>query len=569
MAREQEFLDFDLMEKSATNGSSLPLSAKQLEDWLTSLPMMDVVKSGKQVEAYLYFLNQAVLTDKLRYSLLEALRPIIKSFSDRFQSGLQNRMVNLSTESQALFRIVAELNKAMADGYLYLLQQQASKKPSWLSRKKYVDLTLKSVFYLGEQLHFCYLLYAPQAKAIWSKLHKLYSYACHHELHDMEVVEQDIAEFDSITIARVYKRLLLQAMVSPNSLKCAQLKQIYQLLITDLDGIIISKDSDSEAHGYFIDCLSDGGPININELVHKAKDSFWKIDCSNLINQLEVWVKAGGRTFEHQNSVMSVDFLTYLILMLKAHYIDIPERIQSEGKVSVIKGLTNIFAELKIEELEDADKVEKAELSLKPAGSLQVGSLNNWEEKDRSGDVWDRVPVFVTETLTEQQQVQPTLKQKTIVKPTLWSVVDFSPRGYRIKCQFQDEVPLAVGELLLVMVANDAQQQQEQHWQLATVCWLNVSAQNGEVNMGIHVLGKDTQGIQVAKKTIAKPVFENCLLLNAKNAEEANSILMSRNFANTGDVLLFKPKQKVYKIRIEEVVWFSEGFAQFHFQLLK
>ncbi|OUR73319.1 hypothetical protein A9Q78_04145 [Methylophaga sp. 41_12_T18] len=566
MAVEQEFLDFDLMAKSAINGSSLPLSAKQLEAWLTSLPMMDVMTSGKQVESYLYFLNQTVLTDKLRYSLLEVLRPIIKSFADRFLSGLQHRMVNLSIESKELFRIVAELNNSMAEGYLYLLQQQAKKNPGWLSRKKYVDLTLKSVFYLGEQLHFCYLLYAPQPKAVWSKLHKLYSYACHHELHDLDVVEQDIAEFDSVTIARVYKRLLLQAMVSPNSLKCSQLQQIYQLLITDLDGILISKDRDSEAHGYFIDSNSDGGPININELAHKAKDSFWKIDCSSLINQLDIWVKAGGRTFEQQNSVMSVDFLTYLILMLKAHYIDIPERIKTEGNVSVIKGLTNIFAELKIEELDEPDKVE---LSLKPVGSLQVGSMNNWEEKDRSGDVWDKIPLSVTETLTEQQQIPPTLKQKTIVKPTLWSVVDSSPRGYRIKCQFQDEVPLAVGELLLVMVANDVQQQQEQHWQLATVCWLNVSAQNGEVNMGIHVLGKDTQSIQVAKKTIAKPVFENCLLLDVQSKADDSSILMSRNFANTGDVLLFKPKQKVYKIRIEEVVWFSDGFAQFHFQLLK
>lgn len=158
------------------------------------------------------------------------------------------------------------------------------------------------------------------------------------------------------------------------------------------------------------------------------------------------------------------------------------------------------------------------------------------------------------------------IEQKIDIYP--WNIVDTSPRGYRVAYEVDNKTPLSIGELLLIKPIEEFEVDQSLTWKLATVCWMEVSLHSHEVNMGLHVIGDTVRRIHVSRQFRGKGSFEDCLLLDASSKTESASILMSRHYANTGDELFIKAQQKVYKICIDDAVWYSDGFTQFHFHLL-
>jgi len=567
--QELQKLSFEFEEKSAIDGTPiLPLTEKQLETWLLNLPMMNVMEAGARLERYLHHLNLLDISDKLRRSLLDCIKPTITVFIEMFYKGLHGRLIDLTDEGKEIHRLVLTINKDMAEGYMFLLQQLANKEPNWLSRKNFVDLTIKSVFYLGEQLHLSYLIYAPRPKGVWQAMHRIYLYASQRDLHHIEVVDKEIYQHGAITAEKLYKRLILQSMISPNSIKSAQLDQVYQGMMPWLDDVKFIAGTNVEAHGigHYLDITSDMGPINLQEYKPADHKFNWKIDNTELIAQLEWWLGRGGYSDPKTHVSLSEDLLTYLILMLKAHFVAKSKRTASTGILKTIIGLTQILAELKLEEHEEPVD----ELALQ--GLMEnTNSDINWAIKDTSGDVWELSHyTIVDETSTEEAEPEPEAPKKSEQQIDIypWNIIDISPRGYRISCQLDDETVMSIGELLLVKPIEECTDEQQPKWKLATVCWMDVSPQSHEVNMGLHILGQHVQRIHVAKQISDKTKFEDCLLIDDTQLIEPASILMSRHYANTGDELLVKAQQKVYKIRIDDVVWYSDGFSQFHFHLL-
>ncbi|OUR89766.1 hypothetical protein A9Q92_00490 [Methylophaga sp. 42_8_T64] len=568
---DQQKLVFKFKKKAAIDGSPiLPLTEKQLETWLLNLPMMNVMDAGVRLERYLHHLNLIDISDKLRFKLLECIKPTIHVFMKLFYKGMHGRLIDLTDEGKDIHRLVLTINKGMAEAYMFLLQQLANKEPGLLSRKKYVELINKSLFYLGAQLHLSYLIYAPQPKGIWKAMHQIYVYALQRKLHHIKMTDKDIYKYGSVTPEQIYKRLLLQSMISPNSIKSAQLVQVYLGMMPWLDGIKIIADTNVEAHGvgHYIDVMSDIGPVNLQDYKQEDHKFNWKIDNNNLIEQLERWFSEGGYSDPETHVSLSKDLITYLILMLKAHFVAKSKRTASSGILKTIIGLTQTLAELKLEEHEEPVD----ELALQEVME-NTNSDINWAIKDTSGDVWELSHyTIVDETTTEEEEPEsePETPKKSEQQIDIfpWNILDTSPRGYRISCQLDEETVMSIGELLLVKPIDECTDEQQPKWKLATVCWMDVSPQSHEVNMGLHILGQHVQRIHVAKQISEKTKYEDCLLIDDTQLLEPSTLLMSRHYANTGDELLVKAQQKVYKIRIDDVVWYSDGFSQFHFHLL-
>jgi hypothetical protein len=570
--QEKKNLTFEFKKKSAIDGTpSLPLTEKQLRTWLLNLPMMNVIEVAVRLERYLHHLNLLEIPDKLRRSLLDCIKPTITVFMVMFYDRLSGRLIDLTDDGKEIHRLVLTINKDMAEGYMFLLQQLANKEPSWLSRKNFVDLTIKSLFYLGEQLHLSYLIYAPRPEGVWQAMHCIYLYASQRDLHHIEVVDNEIYQHGSITAEKLYKRLILLAMISPNSIKSAQLDQGYQGLMPWLDDVKFITGANVETHGigYYLDITSDMGPINLQEYKPADHKFNWKVDNTDLIARLEGWLEYGGYSDPKIHVSLSEDLLTHLIMMLKVHFMAKSKRTASTGTLETIIGLTQILAELKLEEHEEpVDELALEELMDNTNRDI------NWATKtkvkiDTSGDVWDLSHYTIAEETTTEE-VEPEAPKKSEQQINIYpcNIIDISPRGYRISCQLDDEVVMSIGELLLVNPIDECTDEQQPKWKLATVCWMDVSPQSHKVDMGLHILGQHVQRIHVAKQISDKTKFEDCLLIDDTQMIEPASILMSRHYANTGDELLIKAQQKVYKICIDDVDWYSDGFAQFHFHLL-
>lgn len=399
MGLQQQKLVFEFKSKTVSGSTPIiPVTLKTLETWLLNLPMMNVMEAGTRLERYLHHLNLTEVPDKIRRTLLDHIKQTVSIYMDMFYKGLHGRVIDLTDERKELYQLVLSINKNMADGYMFLLQQISNKEPNFFTRKKYVDLTINSLFFLGEQLHLSYLIYAPQPKGVWQAMHVIYIYALQRDLHQIELIDEGIYLYE-VTADKLYKRLLLQSMISPKSIKSAQFAQVYQGMMPWLNGIKLTLicNIDEPSGGYYINVKSDTGPVCLqtyNQDEHKLE---WEIDNTTLISRLEQWVSEGGYTDPETKSTISKDLLTYLILMLKAHFIAKSKRIPSGGVVNTIIGLTQILAELKLEE-HDEPKDDK---TLHTVIDNQ-GSKTDWQQKDSTGNVWDMEYYSILDGTTDE-----------------------------------------------------------------------------------------------------------------------------------------------------------------------
>ena len=567
----QQCLGFEFQKKlPANNALIFPLTEKQLTSWLLTLPMLNVMEASERLERYLLHINQITLPDKQRLMLLEGLRPTIDVLMGIFVKDFRGHVIDLSIRGQELYRLVSSLNQAMAEGYKFLLYQRAIKQPNWMTRKQYTLLVVRVLFYLSEQLRLSYLLYATEPFGVWHDMHRCYSYAEKLRLHRNGIKEKlGFERGERITASKIYKRLLLLAMISPISLKSAQLEQVYRGLnpLVDKITIIVPDDSTEFNSAYLINYQSDSGPTNAREPSQLHNKHIWLINNDELIEQLQSWLDGGEYKNSEQGIHLSKELLSYLIFNLKAHPEYVNNRVATEETIKALVGLSQIEKMLTTEE--EALLLEQQTDSSERHNQESNSKL--WGEKD-DHDVWDELQFLaIDDPAVDEPPKEKAEKETSPVSVYSWHVNDKSPNGYGLCCQLDDDDLLSVGELLLLQPdersEEDSTDAPTKGWQLGTICWMQSEKMSNTVNLGVYILAQHVKKIHVVKLDGHHHESEACLLLDDIGTEMTPSILISRKFANTGDVLLIKSHGELQKVHIDKVVWNSEGFAQFHFHL--
>ncbi|PHS68648.1 MAG: hypothetical protein COB23_08895 [Methylophaga sp.] len=538
-----------------------PLNEQDLLVWLTTLPMLNVQNASKQLQEYLVVLNQTNLANKQRLVMLETLRPTVANLIDMFIRNYSGRVPGLTREGQNIYVLVSDLNKNMAEGYTFLLNEIASSDPNWLSQKKYIVLIERSLFYLTESLHLTYLMYMPKPANIWRLIHNTYRYARQFMLQKILVDDHIVSESDKVTIDFLYKRIILQSMISPDSLRSAQIKAIYQGLSPWLDEILVVSPESAKAIDsvYYINYLSDNGPTSQQMASAEDVDSLWLVDNNRLIERIWQWEETGEIESLKGSVELSNDLLMYLVNVLGVRPKFERDRVEIYGNISVVIGLTNIETIL-------AEQVVNTDIQDDEPDS---GDSQNWGVKNND-DVWDLIQYTLPE---EKAKSVPVSREQSEIKDELihhWQFVNKSPHGLGLLCELSIDNLLGIGQLLIFKYELKSQDKPSiengpQRWLLGTVCWMRAAQTIGGVYAGIQILGGNVRIATFSQQTNSNEKPEIALLLNNQQTEQ-KTVLLSRNHTISGGELNIKYQHKTYNIQLDDVVWQNDGFSLIQYE---
>jgi|GEM_PF-2241672 len=339
----QSILSYQLPGLLGTNKvKGIPLTLKQLDNWLSGLPLINVTQLSSQIPQYIHKINRLPISDAQRFLILERLRPTVDYLYDSIIKQIRGRNLYLSLEYRELQSLTRELIMGMAIGYQRLLFNKAKHKPYFFSRSHYRLLAERAMYYLGEQIRVSYMLSMAIPKNIWKDLNESYAFIIHFRLNKGVIIDQiAYPQNNKGSIENLYHRILLLAMISPYSLRHAELDQVYFGLESCLNDIKLTRKIQEHSHGHIIRIKSDLGPMYVDEI--RPSEQTLIIDNSKLLNKLKIWLESDVAPKSAENNGMSTTLLKHLIANLDVVKHRARERLDNNGEhVDVIIGLQNI-----------------------------------------------------------------------------------------------------------------------------------------------------------------------------------------------------------------------------------
>ena len=550
----QAFLGYQLPELlDIKMAKGIPLTIKQLDQWFSGLPLLNVHQLSSQIPQYIYKINRLPIPDAQRFLILERLRPTVDYLYDSIIKQIRGRNLYLSKEYREFERLTRELIMGMAIGYQRLLFNKAKQKPSFFSRSRYRLLTQRAMYYLGEQIRVSYMLSMAVPKQIWKDFNVSYAISIHFRLNKGKITDQFAYHQNKKgSIENLYHRILLLASISPYSLRNGELDQVYFGLEPWLNDIKLTKDREGESHGYVIEILSDKGPIYVDDI--RPSEKSLRIDSSKLLNKLKICLETDIRPKCVEKKGMSTKLLTHLIANLDIAKRRVNERLDNEGEpVEVIIGLQNIHVFLEHVRAFINDDVTHLKPGINNDGAAEANNV--WGRRLESS--WDSHQFYESSVTATQSKVQNRSDER--VEPSVrrhnFTIENESETSVCLNCNSLHGNGLCIGELMIIRRHNS------NAWTLGVVLWMSLS--DKELKLGLYLLSTKVEWVTVEKMGTNDDVSIDALWLAGD--EQGDTLLLTRAEFKAGDYIELNHQGERLLVTLADAVWHSDGFAQYKF----
>lgn len=264
-----------------TIGSDQP---KKLKAWVDELPLMNMGETSRQLYQYIQELNRLQIDARLRFQLLETVRPTILHVCGALGQHYLNQSVVLPEKARRVASLAQALQGHMANGYKLVAVRGMRKLKDKDARANVVVSIHRAVTALTDTLIRCYQLYFPTPRNLWLELHQLYLLAESNGLETSEVSDPAFKVIESSTIADAYGRVLLLATAKPNQLRQQELSALYHATEEWSDLIAIKKAGESS--DLFVFDLHQDRPPTYRTHVSVAGTESRYIDSADLVDRL-------------------------------------------------------------------------------------------------------------------------------------------------------------------------------------------------------------------------------------------------------------------------------------------
>jgi hypothetical protein len=243
------------------NDPTVERDVERLRDWLTNLPLMDVVKTVRFVQGALDSLNQQQLEPEIRYPLLEVFRQTTERLYVTVDP-LYIRQLNLSkSQRENVTGSIEQLLLAMAGGYKIIVKALYEPAVQQLPPDLFGLAINRAIDQLGYALLDNYRYYRCVPEALFAELHQLYRYARYFGLLAVTAADEDAGQ--SLGIADSYHAILLLSLTDPFRLAEGEVGLLYGILKQHAGQCSITQGSHwsgDPAGLYQIDLASDAPP---------------------------------------------------------------------------------------------------------------------------------------------------------------------------------------------------------------------------------------------------------------------------------------------------------------------
>jgi len=524
---------------------------KDLNEWVTTLSIMQLGDTSKALFTALLELNELNCSETLRFDLIQTLHPTINNVLASLEKNFFNQGVISTDRNEHIIELAMLLRCYFASIYLNIartshgqLQRQKFSLFSFKQKKNLQTARILATFHALQQLtnllYQQHMLYSEPVKGQWLIAHELYETAVQYKYHLTNINHIQGVQHPLANITQAYAQLILLDIFNTNQIRQSEIQALFQCSF-DWARMIQILPKDSALTKYVVDPTKDHPPVYNKKQSSNFNPSIF-ISTQALLEHVTATM--------HKNAqYMSKNEKIYLSPALKFHVQTIlgttaqrrHERYEYNAALQICFGLTTAHFYLS-----KAKNFEET-LQLNNNYNLQSESkvLSNLEKKEQQTSSYQRL----------------SRESKTIYQTT---VLDISVNGYRIKWSGEAPKNLRTGEYILVKETLHGQ------WRGGVIRWIKQSTEKS-LELGLEILSQAmfpcAVHIQAERHTRN---YHPALLLQTQNLEEIQNTLIlpgSQIFREqqTIHLRLGTEEIKVYLLKAQLI---TQSFIQFQFELL-
>ncbi|WP_417214969.1 hypothetical protein [Alcanivorax sp.] len=533
---------------------------KKLEQWVESLPIMNMGETARQLYQFIQELNRLQIDSKLRFQLLEVVRPSILHVSDSLQKHYLNQSLVLPEKARRVASLAQALQGHLANGYKLVAVRGIRKVKDKVVRRAVTIAIHRAVTALGDTLLRCYQLYFPSPRHLWLELHQLFLLA---ELHGISATPVVDGEVES-SIQSAYARCLLLATAKPNQLRQQELAGIYKAAFAWAPLIEISTASDDDDLFVF-DLQADRPPIYRTH-ASQASQSWRYIDSTRLVEAITAWLRAPGDSELVVPKSLNEGLLTHLQQVWGALTERAFKRMPESGEIELCFGLVGVHYFLS-GKVAFETMVERGSLSVLSAEEEHNPFLANIQksnkQKQQNADPWATAyqSDYVGETI-EMGAPGSQRSEGTLPVSYHCQKVNASPGGYCLSWQGNTPSLMRTGELLALRDHPDSQ------WSLAVVRWVTQLPNHG-ARFGVELLapgGRPVAARALRKQRLDSDFMRGVVLPELAAVGQPATLLLPTVGFNEGVKVELVEAGEPRRVQLLRRTQGASGFSQYPFR---
>lgn len=346
--RERQYLQ--IPEQTLSTLSFCEPSARQLNAWVSSLPMANIGETARQLYHAIIEFNQLRLTEQSRYDLLELVRNPIHYVCNALNRRYLTQSIVLDDSQRKIANLAQALQTHLAIGYKTIIESKL-REPNSKNKELVARSIHRCLSDLAPNILRSYQLYLRTPPGIWQEIHSLYQISVAQNMARFKLSDEQNQNEEPLGIQELYSRLLLLGSCQPNQLHQRDLGEIFQALESWSSKVSIDEIADEQST-LIINSEIDSGPVYRHLMKPQSYSDYMGLNTSSLVRALHqslippqqgVAAQAPGIIIPQAINTNIVQHLVQSWGGMKQRAFS---RSQSAGEVEVAIGLTAVHYRL-------------------------------------------------------------------------------------------------------------------------------------------------------------------------------------------------------------------------------
>ena len=581
----------NIPEQSKPTTGSFDTRSRQVEAWVSALPMANTGESARRIFNALQEMNRLAIPANDRFKALEHFRAPVFYISEVLKKHYVSQNLPLSPKNQKIAELAIQLQSEMALGYKCVIEDKLASTFSKLSGKTLTINIHRAIEYLSNVLLCAYQIYIQHPENTWLQIHRLYHYAEINDLHNtpVRINIPNEPEAES-TISDVYKKILLLALAGPYRLRQQVTEAVSRALVswTNECKVLPFSEVNESGFGFVINLNTDAAPGYFRD-DGTANPTFHRVvDTSDLVVKLgEEPLVAGGdaitipenvqRRLAHtwsgklfrafSRTTKSNETAITLGLSATHHYIDEVVRPLLKDAALPCPTATESFHADKASEEDSGDAVLDDSANFTSTPIFGISNLD-----DHTPDVWDpdftyraSNPSYSLNILDEEDAE----KKAELYAPLACQGINESAAGYCLLGNLayaKDSQKVQVGELVGIRDSMDSDSTQ-----LGIGVIRRIKSWNNGLELGIQKLAPCADAIATATLSDEhRPdKYQRSLVLPALPGINQPATLITHAWHRIGDHLITNVHGQYTRVKLIRQLENTGVFNQFEFKVMQ
>ncbi|ANF81513.1 GTPase [Acinetobacter sp. NCu2D-2] len=539
-------------EKKLAQLSFCQTNAKALQEWVSSISILQLGTSSKSLFSALLEIAELDCDETLRFDLIQVLHPTLENVLTSLEKHFVNQGLITTDRNDQIIELAMLLRSHFAKIYIDIAkrcQQQLNEHKFSifkLSLKKRLETArMVSIYYALQQLSLLlyqqHMLYSSPVMGQWLAAHQLIECAIENNFYLSNINQVLGTQHDIQNISQAYAQLIILEIFNTHQIRPAEIQGLF-LCSFEWAKLIHILPKETTVSRYVVDTSKDHPPLfNTRQASHFQANIF--ISTQNLMEHIATAQSKNNHNLSRNEKLFLTPALHFhLHTLLSTTAERRHERYEYSAQINICFGLgVAHFYLSKGKNFKETLDIVETNFNVQSESSFVSSTQAALPSAFSNIKALDR----------EAKQIHQA------------EVLDISVNGYRIKWTGATPVNLKTGEFILV------QENAQSQWRGGVIRWIKQSAEKS-LELGLEILAQELFPCAVYTRSEKNLYPQPALLVQTTQLDQISiSIIVS-------GVHLFKEKQTIHlrlgqheiKIYLTKAQLITQSFMRFDYELL-